>query len=271
MRTAVVCAILGVAIAGASAAPASASRVDRASARTFLADATTYVRISVSRRLRLETAVHGFIEHLESFCPGALGHAPAPIVEHAVGAPPPKAATEGTPAQRSTSRIFLTMALGELRVVGYAPIRAPALAFANELTHLHWTKPVIAYTVANFSQSILATLALSPPDFCADARASAAIGFAAAPAEATQFAEASSAATTLANKGRSLIEIANMVRPFLAKRGLNTLARFRRLWTHAKSLLQISDATVFRLERTVFRPHPERRAIHIRLRRAKQA
>jgi hypothetical protein len=253
MRKAVVCAILSVAIAGASPPPATANRVDRASARRFLADATTYVRISASHRLQLKTAVRTFIEGLESFCPGALAHAPPPIVEHVLGGPPPKG-SEGTPAQRTTSQTFLTMALGELRVVGYAPIRAPALAFASELTHLHWTRPAIANTLADLSQSILATLALSPPDFCADALASAAIGFAAAPSETTQFADAFRAAT-LVNKGRSLTEIADMVRPFLAKSDRNTLARFRRLWSRDEPLLQISDATVFRLLRTVFQAH----------------
>src|SRR5438552_3331591 len=129
MRKTVVCATLSVAIAGLSGAPASASRVDRASARTFVADATTYVSIAVSHRLQLKVAVRQFIEHLNASCPGALAHAPPPIVEHAEGAPPPKAGSEGTPAQRTNSQTFLTMALGELRVVGYAPIRAPALAF----------------------------------------------------------------------------------------------------------------------------------------------
>ena len=254
MMKAAVCAALSVAIAVASATPASASRVDRASARGFLADATTYVRASVPHRLELKTAVRTFIEHLESSCPGALAHAPPPIVEHPQGAPPPKGGGEGTPAQRTTSQTFLTMALGELRVVGYAPIRAPALAFANEVAHLQWTRPAIAHTLADFSQSVLATLALSPPDFCTDARASAAIGFAAAPPEATQFADAFRAAT-LVRKGRTLTELANMVRPFLANRDINTLARFRRLGSRAEPLLQISDATVFRLLRTVFEPH----------------
>jgi hypothetical protein len=254
MRRVLVCASLGVAIAGANAAPVSANRVDRASARKFLTDATTYVRISLSHRLQLTTAVRTFIEHLESFCPGVLAQAPPPIIEHAQGHPPPKG-IEGTPAQRTTSQTFLTMALGEVTVVGYAPIRAPALAFANELTHLHWTKPAIANALADFSQSIRATLALSPPDFCADARASAAMGFAAAPSEATQFADAVRA-TPLVNSERSLIELANMVRPQLVERDLRTLVRFRRLWSRAEPLLRISDATLSRLLRTVFRPHP---------------
>ena len=253
MRRAVVCAMLGVAMVGATPAEVSASRVDRASARTFLVDATAYVRISVRHHLQLKTAVRAFIEHLESSCPGSLAHAPPPIVEHALGAPPSKAGMEGTPAQRTTSQTFLTMALGELKVVGYAPIRAPALAFANELPHLHWTKPLIAHTLADFGHSILATLALRPPDFCIDARASAAIGYAASPPEATQFADAFRAAT-LVGKGRSLPELANIVRPFLAHDD-NTLARFRRLWSRAEPLLQINDATVFRLLRAVFAPH----------------
>jgi len=245
--------MLGVAMVGATPAEVSASRVDRASARTFLVDATAYVRISVRHHLQLKTAVRAFIEHLESSCPGSLAHAPPPIVEHALGAPPSKAGMEGTPAQRTTSQTFLTMALGELKVVGYAPIRAPALAFANELPHLHWTKPLIAHTLADFGHSILATLALRPPDFCIDARASAAIGYAASPPEATQFADAFRAAT-LVGKGRSLPELANIVRPFLAHDD-NTLARFRRLWSRAEPLLQINDATVFRLLRAVFAPH----------------
>jgi hypothetical protein len=249
MRRAVVCAM-----AGSSGPQASASPVDRASARTFLADAITYVSSAVSHHLQLKTAVRTFIDHLNSSCPSALAHAPAPIVEHAEGAPPAKGAREGTSAQRTTSQTFLTMALGELRVVGYAPIRAPAVAFANELTRLRWTNAVVASALADFSRSMLATLALRPPDFCADARASAAIGFAAAPPEATQFAEAFRAAT-LVNKGHSLIELVNIVRPFLANRDVNSLARFRRRWSRAEPLFQANDATVFRLLRTVFEPH----------------
>jgi hypothetical protein len=255
MRRAVVCAILSVAMAGASGPPVSASRVDRASARTFLADAITYASIAVSHRARLARAVRAFIEHLNSSCPGALAHAPPPIVEHAEGAPPPKGALEGTPAQRATSQTFLTMALGELRVVGYAAIRAPALAFANELTRLRWTKPGVASAVADFSRSMLATLALRPPGFCRDARVSAAIGFAAAPPEAMKFAEAFRAATLL-DKGRGISELVNLVRPLLANRDVDTLARFRRRWSRAEPLLQVSDATVFRLLRAVFEPHP---------------
>jgi hypothetical protein len=256
MRKGVVGPMLSVAILGVSAAPVSAAEVDRASARTFLADATTYVHISVSRHTQLRTAARGFIEHLESSCPGSLAHAPAPIVETvAVGAPSLPKGSEGTPAQRATSRTFLTMALGEILVGGYAPIRAPALAFANELTHLRWTRPAIARTLADFSQSLRATLALNPPDFCVDARASAASGFAAAPGEATRFAEAFRAAT-LVNKGHSLNELAEEVRPSLAHRDLNTLVRFRRLSSRAKPLLQTSDATVLRLLRAVFHePH----------------
>jgi hypothetical protein len=246
--------MLSVAMAGASGPQVSASRVDRASAHTFLADAITYVSGAVSHHFQLKTAVRTFIEHLNSSCRSALAHASPPIVEHAEGAPPAKGAGEGTPAQRTTSQTFLTMALGELRVVGYAPIRAPAVAFANELTRLRWTRPVVASALADFSQSMLATLALRPPDFCADARASAAIGFTAAPPEATQFAEAFRAAM-LVNKGHSLIELVNMVRPFVANRDVNSLARFRRRWSRAEPLLQVSDATVFRLLRTVFEPH----------------
>jgi hypothetical protein len=254
MRRAVVCAVLSAAIAGASPTPVSASRVDRASAHTFLADAITYVRISVSHRLELKTAVRRFIGHLESSCPGALAHAPPAIVEYPEGAPPPKGSGEGTPAHRTTSQTFLIVALGELKVVGYAPIRAPALAFAHELAHLHWTEPAFAHTLADFSQSILATLALTAPDFCADARASAARGFAAAPPEATQFADEFRAASFV-NEGNSLTALATMVRPFLATGDLDTLARFRRLWSRAEPLLQIGDPSAFRLLRAVFEPH----------------
>ena len=52
------------------------------------------------------------------------------------------------------------------------------------------------------------------------------MGFAAAPSEATQFADAVRA-TPLVNSGRSLIALTNMVRPLLAKRALHALARFR--------------------------------------------
>lgn len=253
MGRAAVWATLGIAIAATSANEASAGRVDRVSARTFLADATAYLRISVAHHLEQKSAVQTFIDHLESSCPGSLAHAPVPIIERAVGMPPPKAGLEGTPAQRTTSQTFLTMALGELKVFGYGPIRAPALTFANELTHLHWTKPSITRTLADSGRSIMATLALSPPDFCADARASAAIGFASAPPEATQFAAAFRAAARL--NGRNLGELAGKVQPYLAKSDLGTLERFRQLWSRAEPLLQIRDATVFRLLRAVFAAH----------------
>jgi hypothetical protein len=241
-------------MAGASPTPVSASRVDRASARTFLADAMTYVRISVSRRLELKTAVGRFIGHLESSCPSALAHAPPAIVEYPEGAPPPKGSGEGTPAHRTTSQTFLIVALGELKVVGYAPIRGPARAFAHELAQLHWTEPAIAHTLADFSQSILTTLALTPPDFCAAAQTSAARGFADAPPEATQFADNVRAASFV-NEGRSLTSLATTMRPLLATGDLDTLARFRRLWSRAEPLLQIGDASAFRLLRVVFEPH----------------
>jgi hypothetical protein len=244
-------AVLSAAIVAAGAAPASASRVDRTSAHMLLADATTYVHTSVSQHLQLEKAVRRFIEHLHSSCPSVLAHAPPPVVEHALGAPPSNEGTEGTPAQRTTSQTFLTMALGELQIVHSAPIRGPALRFATKLARQRWTNPSIAHAVADFGQSLLAILALSPPDFCADARASAATGFALAPPEATQFAGAFRAATG----GRSLAELANMMRPFLAGSDLKTLARFQRLWSHAEPLLRINDATVRRLLRTVFHPH----------------
>jgi hypothetical protein len=244
-------AVLGGAIVAAGAAPASASWVDRTSARMFLADATTYVHISVSHHVQLETAVRRFIEHIHSSCPSVLANAPPPIVEHALGAPPSKEGMEGTPAQRTTSQTFLTMALGELQIAHYAPIRGAALGFATELARQRWRNPSIARAVADFGQSLVAILALSPPDFCADARASAATGFALAPPAATQFADALRAATDR----RSLAELANMMRPFLAASDVKMLARFQRLWSHAEPLLRISDTTVRRLLRTVFQPH----------------
>jgi len=244
-------AILSAATVAAGAAPASASRVDRTSARMLLADSTTYVHISLSHHSQLAIAVRRFIEHVRSSCPSVLANAAPPIVEHALGAPPSKEGMEGTPAQRTTSQTFLTMALGELQIAHYAPIRGPALGFATQLARQRWTNPSIAHAVADFGQSLLAILALSAPDFCADAQASAAMGFTFAPPEATQFAGAFRAATD----GRSLAELANMMRPFLARSDLKTLARFQRLWSHAEPLLRISDATVRHLLRTVFQPH----------------
>ena len=85
-------AVLSAAIVAAGAPPASASRVDRTSARMFLADATTYVHISVSHHVQLETAVRRFIEHVHSSCPSVLANAPPPIVEHALAR---RAALEG--------------------------------------------------------------------------------------------------------------------------------------------------------------------------------
>jgi hypothetical protein len=251
MRRAAACASLVIALAGASSPATNASQGDRASARTFLADATAYVRSSIAHRRQLKAAVRRFIEHLESSCPGSLASAPPPLVEHVQGKPPWPGRRGWTTSQRDTSRTFLTMAVGELQVAAYAPIRAPALAFANELTHLHWTSRRMASTLADFGQSTVATLALSAPDLCVDARASAAIGFAAAPAEATQFVHAFREATH-ADKEGSLIELANMMRPVLARSDLYALARFRRLWSRAEPPLQISGATLSRLMRAVF-------------------
>jgi hypothetical protein len=143
------------------------------------------------------------------------------------------------------------MALGELQIAHTAPIRGPALGFATRLAYQRWTNPAIARAVADYGHSLLAILALSPPDFCADARASAAPGFASAPPEATQFAGAFRAA----KQGPSLAELASMMRPFLAPGDVKTLARFQRLWSHAEPLLRISDATVRGLLRDVFQPH----------------
>jgi hypothetical protein len=247
-------AILGAAIGAASTASASASSVDRVSADKFLAEATTYVRVSLSRHSQLNAAANRFIEHLRLSCPSSLGSAPSPIAEHALGRPPSKEGMEGTPAQRATSQAFLTMALGELQVAHYVPIRAPALRFATELSRLRWTNPAIENAVTDSAQSLVATLALRPPDFCADARASAATGFALAPPEATQFVSGFRAAT-LVNEGRSLPELADMMRPVLPPSGLKELARFQRLWLRGKPLVQVSDATVSRLLRVVFQPH----------------
>jgi hypothetical protein len=258
MRKALLVAILGAAIAG-SAAPAPASQIDRASAHAFVSDAERYVRASLSHRLELEAAARRFVEHLRASCPGLLARAPPPILEHVAGVPPWHGGGEGTEAQETTSRTFLTMTLGELRVVGYAPIRAPALAFVDELMRLRWTSRVIARSLSNLSHSILTTITLIPPDLCADARASLSIGFASAPAEATQFVNALRS-TTLSN-GRNLTalasnlgELANSVRPFLARRDLPALAHFRRLWSRAGPLLQIRGALVHRLLATVYAP-----------------
>jgi hypothetical protein len=235
--------------------------VDRASARAFVVDATRYVRALVSHRLQVSTAARRFVERLESSCPGALAQAPPPIIEHVKGAPPWHGGGEGTPQQQMTSQTFLTLALGELRVIGYAPIRAPALAFANELLHLPWADPVIARALGDLGQSILATLTLRPPDLCADARASQATGFAAAPPEATQFADACRSAARV-SKGRNLAELASnlaelagMVRPFLSRSDLPALAHFQRLWSRAKPLVEISGRVVGRLMQAVFAPH----------------
>src|SRR2546425_375681 len=97
------------------------------------------VGISPARHDTLQRDRRGgraFIARLKSSCPGSPALAPPPIAEHAQGAPPSKEGMEGTPAQRTTSQTFLTMALGELEVTAYAPVHAPALSFARELTRL---------------------------------------------------------------------------------------------------------------------------------------
>jgi hypothetical protein len=254
MRQVLVGAMVGAAIALAAAPPASAREADRASAHAFLVHAATFVRIAVSRDAQLKTAARQFIEHLRASCPSSLASAPPAIVERALGQPPSKEGMEGTPAQRATSQAFLAMALGELQIAHDAPVRAPALAFASEIAHLRWTRPVIARAVSGYGQSLLATLALKPPDFCADARASATRGFAVAPPEAIRFVNAFNAARQ-PRMGRNLGELATMVQPLLADPELKGLAEFQRRWVHAKPLLQISDAIVRYLLRTVYQPH----------------
>jgi hypothetical protein len=145
-------ALLSTAIVAAGAAQASANQVDRTSARSFLAAATRYVHVSLSHHSQLQTAVRRFMEQIHSSCPSVLANAPAPIVEHALGAPPSKEGMEGTPAQRSTSQTFLTMALGELQIAHSTPIRAPALGFASRLVHQRWTNPAVAAAVADYGQ-----------------------------------------------------------------------------------------------------------------------
>lgn len=261
MRKAAVATMLGLAIAATGAAPASASQLDRASARALIHDATTYARVSVSRRLKLRAAVRGFIDHIASSCPSALADAPPPIIEHAAGASPWHGGGEGTPAQQATSRTFLTATIGELKVAGFAPIRAPALALANELTHLRWTQPGVARALGDLGRSIIATMTLRPPNLCADARASAVIAFSDAPREATQFAVAvseTSRGCTLTALASDLGELTSVVRPFLAHSDLPAVGRFRRLWARAAPLLQIRQASVRRLLQAVYRPHPEK-------------
>jgi hypothetical protein len=254
MRQALVGATVSAAIALAAAPPASARGTDRASARAFLAHAATFLRIAVSRDSQLKTAARQFIEHLRASCPNALASAPPAIVEHGLRQPPSKEGMEGTPAQRATSQAFLTMAIGELRIAHDAPIRAPALGFASEIAHLRWTQPAVARAVAGYGRGLLATLALKPPDFCADARASATAGFAVAPPEAVRFVKAYNAARQLST-GRSLGELATIMQPLLTDHELETLAEFQRRWVHAKPLLEISDATVRYLLRIVYQSH----------------
>ena len=249
-----VCVLIGLMAVGPRAAPASGKGLDQRSARTFLIDATNDLRGIMMHRQQVKAAIGRFIEHLESSCPGVLAAAPPAIVEHVEGAPPWKEEVDVTPAQRATSQTFLAMALGELKVAGFAPIRVLSLAFANELAHLRWTRQRVAQALSGLRQSIIATSALDLPDLCVDARASAAIGFVAAPPEAMLFVDAFRAAALVSN-GRDLSDLTALVLPALARRDLGLLTRFRRLWARAAPVSTVSDASAFRLVRAVFTPH----------------
>jgi hypothetical protein len=252
------CTLLVAVVMAGGSLPARASSLDAASARRFLADATTYLRSSEAHRKQIKAAVLRLIEHLESSCPGSLAHAPPPIIEHAAGMPPWHGGGEGTPAQEATSRSFLTLVLGELKLAAYDPIRSAAIRFSNDLIHLRWATPLIAHTLADVAHSILAELALSSPDLCADAGESATSGFTVVPADVARFVERYQAAM-LPHSRRNLLELAKLVRPALTVRDLGLFARFRRLWLRQEPRLQISDATTFRLLAAVF-GSPGRRA-----------
>jgi hypothetical protein len=227
-------AMLSVAIIAVSVLPSGASSTDRASARVFLAEATKYLRIVESHHLQAQAASNRFIVRLESTCPHALADDPK----------------NGTRKQRTVREAFLQMALDDFILAGDSQTRVPSHVFANELKQLYWDRPAVTQTVADYRKSLVATFALSPPSFCAEAKKSMETGFAAVPTEATQFIAGFNAAGEV-SRGKNLAQMATMMRVFLAQNEMNTVVRVRRLQSRTEVSLGIDEATLARLHQVV--------------------
>jgi len=208
-----------------SAAPASAESVDRTSSRVFLSDAIALDRTLIIHRTERQAAANAFVNQIAPTCPDALVNDPI------VG---------GTQAQGRTFETLDLEANIELNLAALDPVRSRATALVHELANLRWSRPKISRAVAAYRAALSAVLALEPPNFCADASASAANQFASAPSEASQFVQGFMAVPRSAHGG--LVQIAEMMRPLLATNQQTSLTRLKNLQARQEKLSSLEPA-----------------------------
>jgi len=208
-----------------SATPASADSVDRASSRAFISDAVALDRTLIIHHTEMEAGTSAFVSQIASACPGALVN--DPIVD-------------GTKAQGNTFKTLITEADFELSLAALDPVRPLTTAFTLELAKLRWSSPKISRAVAAEREALDAVFALEPPNFCADASASAASQFANVPSDASQFVAAFQAIPQ--NEQGGLLQIAKMMKPFLTTGQLTGLTRLKNLQARQEELGNLEPA-----------------------------
>jgi hypothetical protein len=163
--------ILVVGIVTASAATAAATSQDAASTRAFIKSETSFVTAFVTRHASEEAVADALVNHISVSCPGALAADPQ----------------DGDRAQQHTYGGFQMEASAELALAEFAPLRTAAARSIREDERLRWSDPAIDRAIAGEVRRARVTLALKPPDLCAEAKASAATRFTKLPSASTRF------------------------------------------------------------------------------------
>lgn len=201
--------IAGVVGAVALALPATAlaSSLDTASTTKFVAASSQVVSAALAKQSQEKAAANALISHVESTCPGAV----------------PANLANGTEAQRHTWQAFSGEAVAEFALALTGPIRSAEQRAVRAIAPLRWTSATVNKEVAAFVQQGRATLALHPPDICAQARASAASGFAVVPPATATFIKRYSLAAP--GSAPTVVDLAKKMKPLVDSQTATAIAQ----------------------------------------------
>jgi hypothetical protein len=174
---------------------ALATSLDSSSTSKFVAASSRVDRLVLARASQEQASVNAFVTHIQSACPGIV----------------PASIKTGTAAQQRAWRALSSEALGEFGLALIDPVRAAEKRALRAIAPLRWTSATVNRQVAAYAQELRATLALHPPDICAQAKAMASTGFAAIPPATTTFLRRARAATP--DSALSAMELADKMKP----------------------------------------------------------
>jgi hypothetical protein len=211
----VLAAVLVLALPGVAGAatPASGTKQDTASTKTFIALQERYDIGTTRSAAAINAAEHAFAAQIRAGCPGVLKDLPKKLSHRQVEA-----------ASTFVSESFLA-----LDINAFAPLRGLVNRLASQQQRLRFSDPALQWQVHVNGAANAAYFALRPPDLCADARLLASSSFTQVTPAGGQFVrDAGTLAASAAVSPSSLVRAMRPYAPGLTAVALKRLPELQR-------------------------------------------